>query len=333
VLGTDGHPLLVIECKEPSTPLHDGVWAQASSYAHELNCAYMALTNGLEVEAFHRVAGVWQRLDRFPSFETMHATLAHKYRAPKSRTFPPLSIEDLEDHQFISAHERRLYKDWRYCVLGQDTPRDLWTPIYALYTAIFHQTNTDLALPLDSDDFHVEEYLGLRFSEYGNYAGGKFPGLYATFRIVDRSGDDQIYKLGFFSTAHTENHPAWGNRRGTSGIHVAIDDFDNTPHMSLELSLDTCLRPRAGVCEIIHDGKITIGRLGAAKRDLLIDYVADQAPHLVRGRSVVLGSFPVGETLEFIDVRELVLNLLHYAEIRDRFRADYKRSKSSRVPR
>jgi hypothetical protein len=170
----------------------------------------------------------------------------------------------------------------------------------------------------------VEEYLGIYFTEYGNYSGGTFPGLYSAFRVKDPSGDDQIYKIGFFSTLHTENHPVWGNRKGTSGIHVAIDDFDRAPHMSLELSLDACLKPNASGMDILHDGRITVGRLGAAKRQLLLAYVAERAPYLVRGRSVALGAVDGGVVLTFANIRELVFNLLHYAEIRDRFRANYK---------
>jgi hypothetical protein len=118
--------------------------------------------------------------------------------------------------------------------------------------------------------------------------------------------------------------PTFGNRKGTSGVHVAIDDFDSAPHMSLELSLDSCLKPRSGRFDVIHDGKITVGRLGAAKRDVLLDFVAKYAPQLIRERSVVLGGFPTGRALTFADIGEIVFNLLHYAEIRDRFRADYK---------
>jgi hypothetical protein len=94
--------------------------------------------------------------------------------------------------------------------------------------------------------------------------------------------------------------------------------------MSLELSLDTCLTKHAGRFEIVHDGKITVGRLGAAKRELLVSYVAERAPHLVRGKSIMLGSFAARQLLTFADVSNIAFNLLHYAEIRDRFRVDYR---------
>jgi Type I restriction enzyme R protein N terminus (HSDR_N) len=310
VSGVNG-PLMVIECKEPGTRLHDRVLEQACRYAEELSCPHIALTNGTELETFHWNEGSWRRLAQFPVFDELHSLSGHRYEQPRSRDFEQFTIEQLEDYDAISEHENRLGDEWGYRVLGQDTPERLWTPIYSVYDALFHQPDIGLLLPQERGGFRVEEYLGLHFTEYGNYAGGRFPGLYSCFRVVDHLGDDQIYKLGFFGCAHTENDPTFGNRRGTSGIHVAIDDFDKAPRMSLELALDACMTRRATGFDIIHDGKITVGRLGAAKRELLLSYVVAYAPHLVRGRSVVLGSVPAGRVLTFADISEVVFNLLH----------------------
>jgi hypothetical protein len=324
IMGGVGRPLLVVECKEPGTLLHGGVRDQASSYADELGCPYFSLTNGAAPETFHRVAGKWKRLAHFPSFKAMQSQLGLRYEEPPSRTFPPLSIDELQDLDLIADHDAALLNNWGYCVLGDDTPQDLWTPIYCLYNAIYHQVKPQAFPRMKAGDFRLEEYLGLYFTEYGNFSGGKFPGLYASFRVVDASGDDQIYKLAFSATAHTENDPKYGNRKGTSGIHVAIDDFDNAPHMSLEMSLDTCLKVRSRGFDVVHDGKITVGQLGAARRDLLIEFVAQRAPDLVRDGAIALGSFPEGRALEFVDVKGFVFNLLRYADIRDRFRIQHK---------
>ena len=233
-------------------------------------------------------------------------------------------MSQLTDHEFLVAHDDKLASDWHYTVLGEDTPPQLWTPIYSLYSALFHTPNVEGHFPCERDGFHVEQYLGIHFTEYGNYSGGRFPGLYSSFLVRDAAGEHQTYKIGFFSCAHTENDPVFGNRKGTSGIHVAIDDFDKGPHMSLELSLDTCLARRGAAYELVHDGKITVGRLGAAKRDDFLGFVKEEAPGLVRERSVVLGAIPSGRPLVFSDVSDLVFNLLHYSEVRDRFRAEYK---------
>lgn len=330
ILDADGRPLLVVECKEPGTALHDGVHAQASGYADDLACPYFSITNGSVTEAFHRVGATWKRLATFPSLKAMRSQSGLRYSPSRPRTFAPMSLQDLKDLASLRAHDDALAREWSYRVLGEDTPESHWTPIYTLYNAIFHQPETQSALPRQAATFRVEEFSGIHYAEYGNYAGGKFPGLYAAFRVVDAQGDDQIFKVAFSSTMHTENHPKWGNRKGTSGLHVAIDDFDKVPHMSLEMSLDTCLKMRPRGFDVIHDGKITVGRLGAAKRDLLVDYVAERAPRLVADRSIVLGSFPSRAVLTFSDVSDFVFNVLHYAELRDQFRADYKEQRVRR---
>src|SRR5208283_907578 len=125
--------------------------------------------------------------------------------------------------------------------------------------------------------------------------------------------EPQIYRIGFFASGHTENDPTFGNRKGTSGIHVAIDNFDMSPHMSLELSLDTCMTVTGNSFSVIHDGKITVGKLGAAKRDLMIDYVKKHAPYLIDNNGHVnLGRFQINKLLGFDDVKEFLFRLIKY---------------------
>ncbi len=155
--------------------------------------------------------------------------------------------------------------------------------------------------------------------------GGQFPGLYASFHVKDSAGDHQIYRIGFFGTGKWENHPVFGNRRSTSILMVAIDDFDAGRHASLELCLDEGLQIGWRHVALTHNGSITVGRLGAARRDLLLDYVKEHAPHLIRRGRVYLGKVRRGRVLRFADAEKLFFNLLHYAHIRDRFRAWYRR--------
>jgi hypothetical protein len=319
-------PLLVVECKRPS-PLHDGVFEQARGYADELGCNFVALISDGDPEVHHRVGGSWKLVRGFPSFEAMHTERKLVHVEPPSRYRQPFTAKELRDHAVLERHEQLLSDEWSYYVLGDDTPRQLWTPIYGLYNAVFHRRPEAWGIAPRRDAPGVQEHLGLHFREYGNYSGGKFPGLYAAFRVRDARGDDQIHRIGFFSCAHTENDPVFGNRKGTSGVHVAIDDFNATPHMSLELSLDTCIRRRAKGFEVVHDGKITVGRLGAAKRSDLLEYVANRAPRLVRDDVVHLGAFHDDAAPQLEDVKAFVFNLLEYAELRDEFRVKHKAKK------
>lgn len=340
LMGEGDRALMVIECKQPGTPLHDGVHAQAVAYANALGSPYVALVNGIDLRIMHRREGRWLPLMAFPKFAQLHRAVGLRYTLPESRTFAPLSTAQLGDHEFLRCHEAERSRDWRGAVLGRDTPWDLWTPIYALCSAISYEPDVERCLPFEHGEFRVEEYLGNHFLEFGNYSGGRFPGLYSSYLVRDRSGDHQIYRIAFFACGSFFNDPKYGTRRGTSGIHVIIDDFDSTPHSSLELCLDRCLIRGQGAYELVHDGSITVGRLGAAKRDAMLGHVKALAPDLLRdvttrnGRrkaEVVLGRFPGDIALSFSDIAPLVFNLLRYSEARDRFRDDYKRRHASMV--
>ncbi len=48
VFGSDGRPLLLVECKAPSVAISDAVLGQAFRYNATLGARYMMLTNGLD---------------------------------------------------------------------------------------------------------------------------------------------------------------------------------------------------------------------------------------------------------------------------------------------
>ena len=123
VRAADGRMLLVIECKEPTTPLHDGVLEQARAYAEELQSRFFAMTNGAVTEAYEWHANRWHRLAAFPSFDQLHQGGPLPRREPDRRSFPPLTDRQLGDHEFLSTHDGRLADQWGYIVIGQDWKR------------------------------------------------------------------------------------------------------------------------------------------------------------------------------------------------------------------
>lgn len=338
IVGEGERVLMVVECKEPGTPLHDGVREQAMGYAHALVAPFVALVNGVDLKVMHHRDGDWQDTVSFPSFEQLCHENGLRYMAPEPRTRPALTTEELQSHSFLRMHDHERARTGWAPILGEDTPAELWPAVYALCSAISYEPNVEELLPYEHARFRVEKYLGNHFLEFGNYSGGRFPGFYASFLIRDLNGDNQIFRIGFFNTLASTDHPKYGTRKGTSGLHVVIDDFDSAPHPSIELCLDRFILEAQGGYELVHDGRITVGRLGAAKRDAMLGYVQELAPdlireHIVKGQTrseVLLGRFPKGRALSFGDIAPLVFNLLRYAEMRDRFREDYKRQHAAR---
>lgn len=53
VHDTDGHPLLIVECKRPDVPISQKVCDQACRYNTVLQVPYLLLTNGIQIIIIH----------------------------------------------------------------------------------------------------------------------------------------------------------------------------------------------------------------------------------------------------------------------------------------
>ena len=102
-------------------------------------------------------------------------------------------------------------------------------------------------------------------------------------------------------------------------------------HHSLQVNLDWACRYNliTNIVDITHNGSLTSGKGGAAKRTDIIVYIKDSAPKLVHGDEIYLSRLNNFRLLEWKDpnVQSFIRNLLRYAVLRDEFRAEYKKSK------
>lgn len=73
VFGTDGSPLMVVECKAASVALSQAVLEQALRYYSVLNPKYLLLTNGAATYCFRAEAQGLQALDHLPDYDEMKA--------------------------------------------------------------------------------------------------------------------------------------------------------------------------------------------------------------------------------------------------------------------
>lgn len=53
VFGTDGLPLMIVECKAPHIPVNEDVFYQAARYNLTLQVKYLLITNGIEHHCIH----------------------------------------------------------------------------------------------------------------------------------------------------------------------------------------------------------------------------------------------------------------------------------------
>ena len=71
VFGTDGHPLMIVECKAQSVKITDKVLDQAIRYHAALRPRYLLLSNGVECHCFESGKGVLSPMDHLPDYAEM----------------------------------------------------------------------------------------------------------------------------------------------------------------------------------------------------------------------------------------------------------------------
>ena len=73
VFGSDGAPLMVVECKAPTVGLTPAVLDQALRYYSALQPRFLLLTNGTGLHCFKAEAQGLQLLDHLPDYAEMKA--------------------------------------------------------------------------------------------------------------------------------------------------------------------------------------------------------------------------------------------------------------------
>lgn len=69
--GTDGKPLLIVECKRPDVELDEKVVRQALRYDMVLSVKYIMIANGTKTIAFARKGERFEALQSLPGWEAM----------------------------------------------------------------------------------------------------------------------------------------------------------------------------------------------------------------------------------------------------------------------
>ena len=308
-------PILVIECKAPHIPLTDDVFQQVARYNMVLNADTLMITNGLSTEfwSWDYENEHYRELSAVPSYND----LVNKQNlifdnSPKTYWSRP-SFRSLS-----SAATVQHFFDYGW--LGEGTPRSLYH--FLMNLGGFIQDDSKLLQAQSLDGINIIEDGGIRYTTFGNAAGGSWTGSYRYFIIEDTDGNNQIISFATFGSLKCENHPKFGNRRGHTTLVVAIDDYDKR-HNALQLNLDDYTSVSGSQVTLWHDGKITIGKSGAAKRSELIDFIKSYAPELLdcHGR-VLLGTFDDSKEISWnqIETKKFIGRLLKYAIVRDAFR-------------
>ena len=174
----------------------------------------------------------------------------------------------------------------------------------------------DLINQFIEDELKDENFkdIGIKFTKFGNAGGGNFTQQYRAF-LLENIEEKPIIFLGLNSMSSGENSPI-----GTS-LFVAIETNEHS-HSSLQLRCDKYINIENHTAKIWHDATITIGKLGAAKRQDLIDFIASKENNILINNQIILGeiNFENDINSQQEQTQKFIQNLIEYALLRDEFR-------------
>ena len=280
--------LLVIECKAPEVDVSCYiVREQAEGYLKILNADYYMLINGHQIIMYKYNSGLAIEIEGIPSYRELLNDEVEYARALPIKSY---SYHDLGDSTY---HDIKLF------ALN-------FLNLILLKTAINHD---------DLIGIGVSEDFGVKRTRFGNSAGYNYQELTRLFIAKDNKNKDLIWGLSMIGYYNTQ-------------LNVSITNKKNKHH-TLQLDLDKFCEynPVTNMITVTHNGALSFGRGGSMKHQVVIDYVKDKAPDLIRENKVYLGSIDNSRLLEWehFDVQNFINNLLRYGILRDEVRAKYKR--------
>lgn len=311
-------PLMVIECKAPYIDVDcNMVFDQALRYRNVLGAEYIMLVNGVNAVVYQFKNGRQKEIDKVPSYQEL---LKSKVKIVKQSEDKPYTFEEIKSKRLQNKFLNMGY-------MGDDTPEE---------NKEFYLNLLNLLLLKKISTSNILKKIGVMedcfrgFTFFGNRGGGSYQTWTRLFIAKDYEGKDQVLGISICGTAKTKDDPHWGTRLGRTQLNISITNKE-TRHHSLQLNLDQFCKfdIDSNMVEFIHNGSITRGRDGALPRKALIDYIQKRAPELVKDNKIYLGCLDSSRLLEWrnSNVQSFIRNLLHYAVLRDGFRAEYKKSK------
>lgn len=299
-------PLMVIECKAPEVDIScDEVREQAERYRDILSADYIMLVNGCKLVIYKYQNGKNFELVEISSYkELLKSKVSFVERIP----LEPYSYEEIMSYE--------LQEKFTQVYVGCETPKPIKSfALNFLNLILLKPINEEIIL----ETIGVFEDRGTGRTRFGNSAGYNYQIKTRLFIAKDRKNKDQILGLSLFGKYYNTQ------------LNVSIMNRERRHH-SLQLNMDNFCEYdyRTDKIVITHNGALSTGRGGSISKFTVIDYVKNNAPDLIRGEEIYLGSVDNSRLLEWSqpDVQNFIKNLFRYAVLRDEVRKKYKRKRS-----
>ncbi|MDR7074173.1 type I restriction enzyme HsdR N-terminal domain-containing protein [Fictibacillus barbaricus] len=223
-------PILIVECKAPQIEITDKVINQVVRYDEIIYADTLMITNGIEIlfMTWDEKENGYMQLKDFPSYKKLNEKCLLSIDST-----PYIPWERPDFIKYNTPDVRELFESYGW--IGEDSSSELCS--FFINLAGFIQDENNSLPPKNLDGIGMIADKGIRFTTFGNAAGGGWAGLYRYFIINDEDQNNQIISLSILAKGKYKNHSVFGNTKGHTILIVAIDDYEKS-HNSLQLDLD-----------------------------------------------------------------------------------------------
>lgn len=262
------YPAMVVECKSAKVHFTEDLYIQAKKYSESVDIPVLMVTNGSDVDilAWNYDTEEYEAVEYFPTYEELC----------KPEDLERISLQEVsyERHEYSDLFKDEIIDlEFEYGeYIGESCKRSM-VPYIVNLAESFMDTSHKIE-NLEMKGFKFIKDGGIRYTSFGNAGGGSFPGFYRYFIIKDNKGDNQLISMSVL-----------GCSNGRSLLIVAIDDMDKH-HNSLQLSIEHNSILIGKKLKIWHDGTLTVGNKGKAKKQEVIDFIEEKSSLKVKSGNV-----------------------------------------------
>lgn len=312
VLDQHNQPFIIYECKKQYEPLTDDVLDQALDYFNKLPTVdYLGIVIGDNLDLV-----MYQNDETTPFIYVEQPNYKTLISGGKISVLE-LVQEDYQRNEWRKPIDKEVVDElMNYGIIGEDTDVRFHSFLINLDGWLLDQKDKL------SFDQNIED-IGIKNTKFGNAGGGFFAKEFRSFLLKEKE-NKPIVCIALTAMASGRISPI-----GTA-LMVGIETTNNK-NVSLELRIGKSIKIKDNKIIIIHNGTITVGKIGASKKQDLLDFIEERKPSLIMNGDVYLGEFDENEEINSKNVGQFIKNLIDYALLRNEFREIRKQAVANKV--
>lgn len=301
VLDENDLPYIIYECKKPFEPITDEILDQIQDYYEKLDTViYLGLVIGDDYRFIGRNEETGE-----PIYYAEHPDYFTLINGGEVSIIEPNDFEYVRNNWKKPIDNKVIKELIDYGIIGNGTNEKFYSFLINLDGWLLNQ----------EDKLFINENIediGIKVTKFGSAGGGFFASNYRSFLIKDEK-DSPIICIAI-SAIRSSNKVDFG-----TCIYIGVETTKNK-NASLEMRIEKSLKIENNKISIFHNGTITVGRLGASKKQDLLNFVEKHNPSLIKNGKIFLGEFDENEEINSKNIGVFIKNLIEYALLRNKFR-------------